>query len=222
MAAPRVYVSETAFLQLLVSSVELYSNRDQSDYEEELDDRDGESFGYLFGTRTSQKDPQVYRIDFVVPCQRVLHRDNESVQPSPVAEKRILSVLTPFPCLDLLGTFHSHLYETGEEFKIPDSVSPSPKDHKSWTRWWNDDRKGRIGFELIFGLQELKKRGWKPTEAKVNCIEGRWKRYAYAMGAWYIRKPLPFAKKKKPLLQPVHWLMCPTTFGFTREDLRND
>ena len=79
--APRVYVSENAFLQLLVSSVELYPT-EGSDAQ-----KDGEAFGYLFGYQATQNKRPVYRVDFVVPCQRVTRRTHSQVQPCSVAEK---------------------------------------------------------------------------------------------------------------------------------------
>ena len=220
MKAPRVYVSEGAFLQLLVSSVELYPNNGL-EVKQKREEKDGEAFGYVFGSRTMQQKRAVYRVDFVVPCQRVRRRSYLSVEPCSVAEARVLSVLSPFPGLDLLGTFHSHLYTNEELFEIPGSVEPSKGDHQSWRSWWDDQRKGRIGLELIVGLKELKRRGRRQTQAKENCVTGRWEKFAYAIGAWYTTKKRADSTKQA-LLRPAHWLICPAAFGFTREDLRDD
>jgi hypothetical protein len=221
MKAPRIYVSEAAFLQLLVSSVELYPGNNSRAIKKS-DEKDGETYGYVFGSRITQQSRSVYRVEFVVPCQRVRGRSCTSVQPSEEAEGRILSVLSPFPGLDLLGTFHSHLYTNEEQFKIPDSVAPSSEDHTSWKAWWDDERKGLIGLELIVGLKKLNRRGTQPTHAMDNCIEGRWERFAYAIGGWYTTKKQAASPNDDNILRPAHWIMCPTAFGFTREDLRDD
>lgn len=217
MPIPSVYISEHAFLQLLVSCAELYPD----DREKSRRTRDvGECFGYIFGTQAMQGSRPVCRVEFVVPCQRVSRRSRDSVTPNKNAEERIMSILDPFPGLDLLGAFHSHLAGSGREtLSIQDMVLPSEEDDDSWAHWWDDSRKGDMALELIVGLKELRINGSKATTQNVNCLEGRWGRFAYAVGAWFATRKRA-ASNPEVILQPVHWLMCPAAFGFTRDDFK--
>ena len=220
MDAPKVYVSEVAFLQLLVSSVEIYSSK-RCKGRRIRERKDGEAFGYVFGSFLNQKERPLIRVEFLVPCQRVQYRSHTSVEPCSVAEERILSVLSPFPGLELLGTFHSHLYYDGDDFRTTNSVKPSQKDNRSWKDWWDDQKHIPLGLELIIGIQELQRRGWAQTQTKGNCIEGIWEKIKYAIGAWYTTQELSDSTNKD-ILKPVHWLICPTAFGITREDIREE
>lgn len=221
--APIVSITENAFLQLLVSGVELYPDprrrMPRPKPPKNTNDDPGECYGYLFGTQAMQGRRPVLRIEFVVPCQRVERRDHTEVMPSTRSEERIMTVLAPFPGLDLLGTFHSHIVKRYGKLEIPESVVPSKPDHDSWRSWWDDERKGDTALELILGVKEMKRRGAKPPTQDENCIEGRWERYAYALGVWFADRSWVDAKDDE-LLQPVHWLMCPTAFGITQEDFR--
>ncbi len=214
MSEPIAFVSNQAWLQMLVAAVEVFPQKG-------IRKRgDGETFGYLFGSRTTQRGATVHKVEFAVPCQRVRKRTMDGLHICDVAEARIQSLLTPYPGLDLLGTFHSHPWLRTEEVDYRDWVEPSDADHSSWRGWWNGERDSDEAIELILGLYELQKRLKKlpQQEEKAHTLVGWWDRFKYGLGAYYATRESATSTDPE-VLRPVGNLVCPLAWGVTNYEM---
>lgn len=83
-----VHLSETAFLSIILSSVEAYKK---------------ECYGLVLGFRTETQ----WRVEYAIPYQTAA-RGHTMVTPHGLRDRRVRSCLGQLCNYELLGTFHSH------------------------------------------------------------------------------------------------------------------
>jgi len=83
-----VYLSETAFLSIVLSSIEAYKK---------------ECYGLILGYRTDK----LWRIEYAIPYQTA-DRGHKTVTPHGLRDRRVRACLAQLSCFEQLGTFHSH------------------------------------------------------------------------------------------------------------------
>ena len=83
-----VHVSQSAFLSMVLSSIEAYKK---------------ECYGLILGYRTDTQ----WMIEYAVPYQTA-QRGHKMVTPHSVRDRRVRNCLAQLSCYEQLGTFHSH------------------------------------------------------------------------------------------------------------------
>src|SRR6185503_3251293 len=83
-----VYISETAFLSIVLSSVEAYKK---------------ECYGLILGYRTDKQ----WRVEYAVPYQTA-ERGHKTVTPHGLRDRRVRNCLAQLSSYEQLGTYHSH------------------------------------------------------------------------------------------------------------------
>lgn len=83
-----VYLSETAFLSIVLPSIEAYKK---------------ECYGLILGYRNDK----LWRIEYAIPYQTA-ERGHKAVTPHGLRDRRVRSCLAQLSAYEQLGTFHSH------------------------------------------------------------------------------------------------------------------
>lgn len=83
-----VYVSEVAFLSILLSSIEAYKK---------------ECYGLVLGYRTDTQ----FRVEYAVPYQTA-ERGHTRVTPHGIRDRRVRTCISQLSSYEQLGTYHSH------------------------------------------------------------------------------------------------------------------
>ena len=123
-----IFISEKAFISLILSSVEVYKN---------------ECIGSLYGHEGEER----FTVEFAIPYQTAKRKPTE-VEPIYHRESRVLDLLDDISPLDHVGYFHSHCQRgdvnASEILSGPDKESMSPgqieiivtlNDSKRWIPW---------------------------------------------------------------------------------------
>ncbi|MEN8263604.1 MAG: Mov34/MPN/PAD-1 family protein [Nitrospirota bacterium] len=136
----KVYVSENAFMGLLISSAEVFRN---------------ESLGYLLGYRLDDR----YIVEYAFGLQTAKRR-RRGVMLNNRNQKRIEPILSNFEKLQIVGDFHSHTEYGGKKGKpipSPEDIQEMERDNLyiivainelKRSRSWKENRDGSISGSM--------------------------------------------------------------------------
>jgi proteasome lid subunit RPN8/RPN11 len=160
----RVYLSETAFMDLLLSSVEVYKK---------------ECLGYLLGYKLEDR--------FIVEhafCLQSASRHRRGVALNAKSHKKIEHLLDKFHRLQIIGDFHSHTqYGDTKGRPIPSGEDiESMKENQIYfivainnnmkTKPWGENRDGSISGSVgsySFKISAYFMNGAGPRKARIHC-----------------------------------------------------
>ncbi len=164
MKAMRVYLSEIAFMNLLLSSAEVFKK---------------ECLGYLLGYRLEDR----FIVEHAFSLQSAA-RSRRGVAYYRENHKRLQGLLRNFHRLEIIGDFHSHT-QYGEAKGLP---IPSKEDVRSMKRGhiylivainngsksipWGENRDGTISGsagEFFFKVSAYYLNGKEPRRARIHC-----------------------------------------------------
>lgn len=219
MSKTVVYLENNAFLSLFIASIEKFPSTLLPRSERLKNDQrlEGESYGVLFGQRLARNSGAfVYNVTMAVPMQVVRSVDSGSVSISQKHFDRIKNVLTMFPSLTMLGSYHSHPWGT-EDFKTQYCTKPSGDDGCGGgdTAVFRSeaDLLGFNSVHIILGVAKLAKlqSGVTPSCKKswISSYFGHWKYKAQAF----------CFDINDNRLKTVHNFVCPVASGVQNFDL---
>lgn len=205
-----VHLAETAFISILVASIESFPSTFKGRKKPKSVLNEGEVYGLLFGQRIAKKNDTIWNAAIAIPMQMLESRSLDDVTPSLRHLERIKSVLESYPMFQFLGTFHSHPYSK-EEFNGMKSIDASNSDKESAL----EDAKelGEEIIEIIISITHLKaapKR--KEPDVRWSITQNYCGNYKYSIAAYCTNTPLQE-------LELVDNFICPLAAGVGNYDL---
>lgn len=211
-----VYLSDSAFLSILASSIESYPSKygggrkeGSPFFEFRFRFPEGEVFGLLFGQRILKNNLIVHTVQFTIPMHVLEVKNPTSVGPSYRHLDRIRDVLEAYPMIQYLGAFHSHPFPKSD-YKGKSSASLSEEDIKSAldeARGLNED-----SLEMVIGLTRLDKTIRIAPKIGSSSVESYCGNYKYTLSAYS-------TQIAENTVNPVTHLICPLASGFSNSHL---
>lgn len=100
-----VHLAETAFISILVSSIESFPSKFKGSKKPKCVLHEGEVYGLLFGQRIEKNSDKIFNATIAIPMQMIESRSPDEVTPSIRHFERIKTVLSSYPMFQFLGTF---------------------------------------------------------------------------------------------------------------------
>jgi len=158
----QVYISESAFLGLLVSAIEVFKK---------------ECYGLLLGHR----DKEMFIVDHAVACQKA-ERHSSWVKAKEKSYKKVVKFFENLPNLYIIGDFHSHPKDGGPMLSSEDIEGMVESEvyividikEKNKDKWWGYNDDGTLSgttdnYFLKIAAYYLNNSTGKPKSADIIC-----------------------------------------------------
>ncbi|MBF0103075.1 MAG: hypothetical protein HQK77_19425 [Desulfobacterales bacterium] len=205
-----VCIDNTAFLSILISSIESYPSKFEGKKKPAGVSPEGETIGLLFGQRIEEEDHTTYNVTLATPIQILKNKNSEGVDPSEKHINKIIDTVCSFPMYQFLGQYHSHPYPK-KDFKENSATDPSEDDVDGIVQVATRFDKNII--EVIMGLTFFgKEYNYTPTYLDNHLIRNYCKGYKYVLGAY-------ISNIEIQKVESVDNLICPICVGIGNMDL---
>lgn len=209
------YISENAFMNMLVSSIESFPTEYLSaEPGEKVDGRlqkqEGEIYGLLFGQKINKGDGSiVYNVSLAIPMHVFKKKTTGSVDISIPHFDRIKTVVETYPMYQFLGTFHSHPYPKNEWGARSWQFT---KDADMPCALYDADQIGENVLMVILAITHLKRNEKGPPVSGWTTISNYCGRFKYVLTAYV-------TDINKRSLDSIDNILCPSCAGIGNQDL---